>query len=229
MSSLTRIICTRKMNELDKQEAKRHGFLIVDQDFLSFDYLSDKNIAQVVENGLQPFVFTSQHAVKAVVEIMEQYQIRLINKDCFCIEGKTKQDALHHGFNVIGEAGNSASLASVIIADKQQEIVFFSGNLKREELVSTLTANNIRVNECVVYHKSLIPLKIEDDYQGIVFFSPSQVDAFKAINLLPEKVPAFCIGSTTGDYLDLQGHKNTLVAEQKNIGSVLNKIYEYYQ
>jgi uroporphyrinogen-III synthase len=229
MSSLTRIISTRRINEHLKQEALDHGFLIADQDFLSFDYLSGNHLAEVVKNSGPAFVFTSQHAVKAVMRIIDEYQIKLVNKDCFCIEGKTRQDAVEHGFNVLGEAGNSASLALVIAATDQQEVIFFSGNLKREELANTLTANNIKVHEHIVYHKSLLPLKVQEDYQGVMFFSPSQVDAFAAGNLLSREIPAFCIGSTTGEYLHNKGHKNTVVAEQKNTGSVLNKIYEYYK
>jgi uroporphyrinogen-III synthase len=229
MKPMTRIISTRKMNEQDKQQALSHGFLIADQDFLSFDYLSNDPLADAVKNMPQACVFTSQHAVKAVINISNAYQTELKGKDCFCIEGTTKQLALKHGFNVIGEAGNSAALAAVILAKHQDEIVFFSGNLKREELVKILTENHVKVHEHVVYHKSLIPLKIQEHYEGIMFFSPSQIDAFSAANHLPKETPAFCIGSTTGDYLNLKGHENILVAEQKNITSVLNKIYEYYQ
>jgi uroporphyrinogen-III synthase len=229
MKPLTRIVCTRKLNEQDKQEALGHGFLIADQDFLSFNYLSGDHLAEVIKHAGHSFIFTSQHAVKAVLKVMDAYQVKLVNKDCFCIEGKTKQLAVQHGFNVIGEAGNSASLASIILASNRQEVIFFSGNLKREELVNILAANHIKVHEHVVYHKSLLPLKIQYDYHAVMFFSPSQIDAFVAANDLPNETPAFCIGTTTGDYLSHKGHKNTQVAAEKNISSVLNKIYEYYQ
>ena len=229
MKPLTRIISTRKMNEPEKQQASGLGFLIADQDFLSIEYLADDHLAAVVKQAQHAFVFTSQHALRAVMDIVSKYQITLNRRDCFCIEGTTMQLAIQYGFNVIGKSGNSASLAAVVLAQHQQEIIFFSGNLKRDELVNTLTANHVIVHEHVVYHKSLIPLKIQEDYEGIMFFSPSQVDAFSLANKLPQATPAFCIGNTTADHLRKKGHQNTLVAEQQNTSSLLNKIYEYYR
>lgn len=45
-----------------------------------------------------------------------------------------------------------------------------------------------------------MPKKV-GNLDGVLFLSPSQIDAFFAVNTLPENVPAFCIGNTTARYL----------------------------
>lgn len=229
MTALTRIVCTRILKVPEKQDAIAHGIAISDHDFLSFEYAENEELIDILKYSTAPFVFTSQHGVRAVKHIMDKYNLRPVNERCFCIEGETKQQAEQAGFHVTGEGGNSLELASVIISQGIPEVVFFCGNLRRDELKNRLKENNIAIRDVEVYHKTLIPLKVEEPFQGIMFYSPSQIDAFTFNNHLPDDIPAFCIGSTTGAHLQALGHRNIIVADQKNTTALLNKIYQYYK
>lgn len=229
MRKMTNIVSTRSLNEADKLLALSNGFSIFDYDFLSIDYLDGKHFVKDINNWNLPFIFTSQHAVNALEKIVQKNNFQLNVRNCFCIEGATNETALNYGYQIMGTAGNSASLAQVILKSNVTDLLFFNGNLRREELPEILIENKIHFQEFTVYQNILRPIKINNHYDCVMFFSPSQVNAFRIANHLSILTPAFCIGNTTGDYLRLIGHKSILVSEQRNIKSVLNKIYEYYK
>src|SRR5207249_7417762 len=87
---------------------------------------------------------------------------------------------------VEGTAVNASSLADEIINSNVQEIIFFCGDQRRDELPDKLAKHQVRVKEIVVYKTSSTPKRISKNYQAILFFSPSAVKSFFSINTIPE-------------------------------------------
>lgn len=103
-------------------------------------------------------------------------------------------------------ASNAAQLASVIIKEGIKEIVFFCGDRRRDELPGKLRANGINVKEVVVYRTIETPHKIEEKYDGVIFFSPSAVNSFFTSNNPPGHVIFYTMGDTTA--AEIKKHSN---------------------
>ncbi|MDD4032743.1 MAG: uroporphyrinogen-III synthase [Bacteroidales bacterium] len=225
---MTQILSTRFINAADKSQAGERGVQIWDFELLKIVYTEDKTVAETIETARIPVVFTSRHAVKAISGLIGEDRLRKQQKKCFCIHGATREQALQSGFEVIGEAPDGSGLASEIIRSGCKEVLFLSSDLRRDELTDQLQQAGVRVKEQKVYFKSPMPVKIEIPYEGVMFFSPSQVDIFLQCNPLHVNMPAFCIGKTTADHLQKKGHKNILIAEKSSTAFVLKKVFEYY-
>ena len=76
-------------------------------------------------------------------------------------------------------ANDAVSLAELIAEDRfVDEVIFFCGDQRRDELPEILRQHEVVVNEIVVYQTIAVPHKIEKQYHGILFFSPSAVQSF---------------------------------------------------
>ena len=90
-----------------------------------------------------------------------------------------------------------------------------------------MTKAGITIQAVEVYHKAFSPAEIPA-FQGILFFSPSQITSFLSKNHLESQIPAFCIGATTATFLKNQGHKNIHIATAPSPTAVLEKVYQYF-
>ncbi|MFM2047851.1 MAG: hypothetical protein RI955_397 [Bacteroidota bacterium] len=222
------IISTKKIDAELKQFALDNGINIVDYNFLEYYYLDTKKIVLAFAENKNPLVFTSQHAVNAATILINKYNISLLNKTCFAINGTTAQLASANGFEVIDTATNSITLAEKIIHKKSQQVLFCCGNIRLQHLSEILTKNGILITEIEVYRKMLMPIKIDKKADGILFFSPSQIDAFLLQNELNNTTTAFCIGDTTAKHLQVKNHSNFIVAENQSIKSVIETAITYF-
>jgi uroporphyrinogen-III synthase len=112
-----------------------------------------------------------------------------------------------------------------LISAKANEITFFCGNLRRNELPALLSENNIVINEQVVYQTTLLNPKFSQKFDGILLFSPSGVRSFCQNN--PPDATAFCLGYTTAiaatDFFE-----DVFVAEEQSIDGLIKTLNEMY-
>ena len=193
------ILCTSHLKEelLDKAAAK--NIFIDVQNFIKTEtHLSEdtKQKIQTLSNKKIAVVFTSKNAVNAVVSRLST----IPDWDLHCISGVTKQTAIEYfgkEKNIVS-AKNAAGLAEKIIANKNiQEVVFFCGNQRLNDLPEMLKQNGIVVKEMIVYQTEETPHSIQKDYDAILFFSPSAVHSFFSSNTISTNVLLFSIGKTT--------------------------------
>lgn len=118
----------------------------------------------------------------------------------YCLEGAT-QHALKRGVirhSIAGTATSAASLAAEIIKNGEKgPLVFFCGDKRRDELPDLLRQHNITVEELIVYETTVTPGQTEQEYDGVLFLSPSAVESFFSVNSLPPHTICFSIGPTT--------------------------------
>ncbi len=144
-------------------------------------------------------VFTSMNAVEAVGRINKT---RNALWKIYCLGAKTMDYVIQYFPNSIiqGTATNALELANVMIADGiKQEVYFFCGNIKRDDLPLTLSSAQIKLHEVVVYETHQLKQEIEKPYDAVLFFSPSAVESFFALNHLPAQTITFAIGKTTAE------------------------------
>lgn len=140
------------------------------------------------------------------------------------------------------EAGTAASLADIIRRENPAgtEFLFLSGDKRRNDLISSLVASGIIVNETMVYQtepsESIsqdISITLENTQtwpKFIVFFSPSGVDAtLKYLETYEWWPRCICvaIGSTTAKYLSELKLKNIVIAHHPTPDGVLAALGEF--
>ncbi len=222
------IVCTRSFSHALKIEAQDNSITIFDRDFLWVSYRDDPSLTETVSNNLHPFVFTSIHAVKAVASLIKKHGVELKNNSCYCISGNTLLCAQQNGFIPLANAKDATSLAHSIISRNENSVLHCTANFSRRELRDLLLKAGIELVVCEIYHKNILPVKVSA-FDGVMFFSPSQIDAFRTVNELHPQTPAFCIGSTTAQHLADCLHKNILISSQSNERAMLEKVYEYFK
>lgn len=225
------ILCTRPLNDSLLAKAKRQG---IDIDVLSFIETEPVRTIEVQQEVEQAFirsaavVFTSMNAVEAVTEQLDGQQP---DWSIYCM-GNTTQQLVKKYFGeaaIAGTAADAAELAETIVEDETiDEVFFFCGNQRRDDLPRILNEHNIEVNEIVVYSTIATPHKIDKAYNGILFFSPSAADSFFAANKLGKETILFAIGNTTAAAIRKYTSNRIVISEEPGKENLVQQMIGFF-
>lgn len=192
------------------------------------DELSLPSILQVAaKDTSEAWVFTSKNAVK-VFDMLRQ-DLRYDEKKFFVIGQKTAELLIHAGITVIiPEQETAVALAQLITAEGVKSVLFWCGNLRREELPALLRAKGIVLHELIVYQTGLYPVRITEHYDAVVFLSSSAVESFFSVNELPTHTPVFAIGATAASALKSYVSENMIVPARPDVDLLLQMIHDYF-
>jgi uroporphyrinogen-III synthase len=214
---LVPLLSTRPLPGHLIEDALLKGVAIDVISFIETTPVLSLEIQQEIELSLLqriPVIFTSMNAVDAVVNeahgMKPDWQI-------YCIGNTTREKvAAYFGEACIrGTAANATELAELMVAHEDpQEVYFFCGNLRRNELPGILSANDFQVTEIVVYQTVEASHPIEKNYAGILFFSPSAVKSFFSTNNVGPHTLMFAIGDTTAHEIKLFSNNKIIVADE---------------
>lgn len=172
-------------------------------------------------------VFTSAAAVAAVTSCLTI----LPDWELLCINGKT-QRAVEQYFGasaITFSATHASALAEQIIAsEKYKEVIFFCNALRLHELPNQLQAAGIAITELFVYQTISTPVKISKAYQAILFYSPSMVDSFFAINTIDKEAVLFAIGQTTAASIQQHCSNPIIISEKADKEWMLEQALIYF-
>ena len=195
-----KILCTRPIDYSLTQKAIAQHIRLDIRSFIETEPIQTIEVQQEIEQAalqVATVIFTSMNAVEAVTNMLDghvpEWQI-------YCIGHTTKQLVENYfgAGTVTGSSDNAAELADLIIENNDtEEVIFFCGNKRRDELLNKLQDENIFVNEIVVYLTKNIQHRIAEKYDAILFFSPSAVESFFKINKPVPDCILFAIGNTT--------------------------------
>ena len=225
------ILCTRPLNERLVEEAKAAGIAIDEISFIETEPIQTIAVQQEIEQALllsATVVFTSMNAVEAVAtwQNEEQPDWRI-----YCI-GTTTNKLVQEYFgesSIAGTANSAAELAELIAEDRfVDEVIFFCGDQRREELPEILRQNDVEVNEITVYQTLAVPHKISKAYHGILFFSPSAVESFFSNNTLAERTILFAIGNTTATAIKKFTNQTIIISDAPGKENLVRKMMEYF-
>ena len=173
-------------------------------------------------------VFTSNNAVKTVARYIQQQPDWII----FCMSNTTQKLVKEY----FGEdkikytADDAAVLANQIIHTPGiKEVIFFCGNLRRNELPDALEQQGIRITEIVVYQTILTPVTIDKKYEAILFFSPSAVESFFSKNKIPASTILFTIGKTTVEALKKYSTNKIITGDEPDKVKLVKKAIRFFQ
>jgi uroporphyrinogen-III synthase len=226
------ILSTREIDQELIDYASANGIVLEFSPFIKTETIKTSEVQQEIEQALLlsiTVVFTSVNAVEAVAD---ELQGQDPDWKIYCIGYSTK-DAVekYFGENLLaGAADNAVELAELIIEESvDDEVFFFCGDQHRPELPEMLRKDSFEVSEIIVYQTILLPHKLEKNYDGILFFSPSAVKSFFQINKIKEQAVLFAIGDTTAGELKKLSKNKILVSDQPVKRSLVEKVISFYQ
>ncbi len=224
------ILSTNHLSSSLVDEAGEKGIAIEIIPFITTESILSIEIQQEIEQLLHEevtVVFTSSKAVEAVLVHMEETNP---NWTIYCV-GKHTRELLAEEFGeekIMGCAESSADLAEIIlVTDPPEEIFFFCGDRRRDEMPSLLRQHDIGVTELVVYNTVALPQKINREYHGILFFSPSGVESYFSCNK-PGHAILFAIGETTASSIRKFTANHVEIAEEPSKEAIIRKVIDYF-
>ncbi|MFD0964394.1 DUF559 domain-containing protein [Pseudofulvibacter geojedonensis] len=209
------IVSTKILTQEQKRLLK--NISLIEYDAISIERVQFNPITKPVKNA----IITSKNSAQVIIDN------NIVIENVFCVGEKTKQILLDSNYSVIRVSKNALELANYLVNNFEgEEFIFFCGNKRREELPSLLSKNNISFKEVIVYETKLQAKKINETFNGVLFFSPSGVESFTLENDL-KNITAFCIGNTTAQ--EAKEHTDSiLIAKETTIESVLEIVNAFF-
>lgn len=233
-----KLLSTRSLEPSLIEQAKARGVDILVREAISIQpILSDDKYSEVKpwlqKTGLTHVVFTSANGVDAVKQYLSwKGAAHMPHWKVFCIAGKTKEavSAAFPKATILATAEYGSILADLIIQQEGvTEVVFFCGNRRREELPSMLKEAGITVHEITVYRTEETPSPVDEDLDGVLFFSPSGVSSFFAANDLKKEAVCFAIGHTTAEAIVPYTPNKIITSATTSPEAMLAAVYHYTQ
>lgn len=219
MSSKKKILSTKKLSAAQKELL--NNFIVDEIELIEITF----NTSVKLQNPVKNAIFTSKNAVIGIFNHFSPNELQFEN--VYCVGDKTAQFLEDKNVKVTVKMNSSEELADEILLNKDiDEVYFFCGNLRRNELPEILTENNIKVNEVEVYSTNFKPTKIKNTYDGILFFSPSSVKSYLLKNTDTQSI-AFCIGNTTASEA-IDDFENVFVADEPTVENVIKSVNQYF-
>ena len=225
------VLCTRPLPSSLVEEAAANGIAIDELSFIETESILSVEVQQEIElasTEIATVVFTSMNAVDAVTIFLDGHQPDWSIYSIGTATGKLIK-AYFGEERMTGTANDAASLAELIAEDRfTDEVIFFCGDQRRDELPEILRQNDIEVNEIVVYQTIATPHKIEKDYFGILFFSPSAVQSFFSKNKIASRTILFAIGNTTANEIRKYTTNKIIISDEPGKENLVQKMIEYF-
>lgn len=211
------VLSTKKLEPHQKQLLLNSGIALVEYDAIKINFLNFEVVSEI-ENA----IITSKNAARAII----QKQLNINN--CFCVGSKTSEFLQNNGYKIKEVADYGKALAKTIVNEyPEKSFFFFCGNLRREELPLMLKENNIELKEIEVYQTLPDPREFQQEFDGILFFSPSAIQSYITNNAIGSAT-AFCIGTTTAS--EAKKHTNNIVTATKpSIENVIVQVVKKYK
>ena len=208
------LLSTRPLPKAIIEEGAKKNVVIDELSFIATKPVQDEDLFQKIKTlalEKHAVVFTSMNAVEAVVAQIEanpDWQIYSL--------GNTTRNLIEEAWGsdkIVATADNARQLGERLIDDGVKRVVFFCGNIRRDELPNKIRSEGGSIEEIVVYETEETPAKLEKDYDGILFFSPSAVQAFFRQNKPSKHTVLFAIGKTTEEAIRQAKGRNIIVAK----------------
>ena len=231
MNNSIEILSTRPYAAALIDEAAEMGITIHELSFIATEPIDDLSILQEIQTTFTlqaTVVFTSMNAVEAVADQLLGFKPEW---KIYCIGSTTRQlvEKYFGTDSIAGTAASAVALAELIAAESPvYELIYFCGNMRRDELPQILQEHGFEVDEIAVYQTTLIPRKIVKDYHGILFFSPSAVESFFKLNKAASHTVFFAIGSTTAAAIRNYSDNKIITADTQSKEEMLERVKEYF-
>lgn len=171
------------------------------------------------------WIITSKNSLEIILDLITLDRLKAIN--FYCVGDKTAQIIKNNQLNLIESKLSSKELGEAIASShKHHTFSYIAGTHRRPELPNILADNEISFQEFTIYETLLIPYKIEEQFDGILFFSPSGIKSYTSKNTIKYE-QIFSIGNTTATEAKKYSNNINIAAEQ-TIEAVLELTKQHY-
>ncbi len=187
-------------------------------------------IEQLSYKNFDALAFTSANAVKYFFQNNGAAALAK-GKKIFAIQGKTQDELLGKEIETTITAASAQELATAIIkGNAAKDVLHICGNLRLPVMEETLQQAGILYADLMVYQTGTKAKKVNDTFDAILFYSPSGVESFLALNNLNNETVYCCIGSTTAQELKATNNTITIILpEQPSPQSMLTSVSNYFK
>ena len=214
------IFSTKVVSDNHRKLMKLHGIHFVEKDFIEITYAKVTHL-----NLLDVVLITSKNALRSLIH--HNQETFLQGKKIYCVGDSIPEILKKFHVSVTQSFKNAEDLGQFIVTQNINEVTFLSGDKSRPELPRILTENNIILKQIITYHTEPVPSKVNGEFDGILFFSPSAVESYVSKNAIG-KENIICIGNTTAKAVACYS-KNIYVAEKHQVSSVIQKTIDLFQ
>lgn len=191
--------------------------------FVAYDAIDIKPISFTLSRKHKNIIVTSQNGARLFLENLQKTQDNDIH--LFCVGEKTTALLEKNDLKVVKTAQNGQKLGLFITKNyKNESFSYFCGKQRRDELPSILKEATITFEEIVIYETHLNKRVFNRTFDGVLFFSPSAVQAFVSQN--KAQTTAFCIGETTANKAR-EYFKNVVTSNATSVESTIAKTVNY--
>ena len=219
---MTRLLSTKILSKEFKEELLMNSISLIEQPFIKIRPIKKLEFTK----SYQSIIFSSQNAVKIA---LSNSKIKLLfdQKPTYCIGKKTALLLIKNGQKVVKIAKNSSELAHMIVKNFQNEsFSFLCGKSRITDLEEILSLNNIPIQPIEIYETSHQPHIVKEQYDGLIFFSPSGVKSYAIKNGF-DNIHSFCLGNTTAQEVKKFTSKFT-IANAPNEKQLLISIIKHF-
>jgi uroporphyrinogen-III synthase len=231
MQNRIQILSTRPLEGKILQQATQAGVDIEELSFIETTPVQSKLLQKKINDTFQQpstVIFTSMNAVEAIALRVKE---KIPSWKIYCIGTATRQLVGKYFGNdaIAGTANDAASLAALIVADQPKgKIIFFCGDQRRDELPGMLQQHAIDLWEIIVYETIATRHRIEKQYNGILFFSPSAVESFFCNNKLANKTILFAIGATTAKEIKKYSDNQIVISDEPGKENLVSRMIQHF-
>lgn len=211
---------------IENEVSKKMGtdFICDFQDFIRIEQLKTKPFD--LKN--YSLIFSSVNAVKSFFKNKFEPHENFLNPKKFnkiyAVGFKTKLELRKKGYGTFKVTKHASDLADFIIDYSQKEkFLHFCGNLALDILDEKLPLQNVSYKKVIIYKTNLLYPKISQNYDAVVFFSPSGVRSFAEFNSL-DNLKLFSIGQTTEKELKKFTQNRIFTSKESNLEDLLSVI-----
>ncbi|MEO7801073.1 MAG: uroporphyrinogen-III synthase [Ginsengibacter sp.] len=223
------ILSTRPLSRDIIEAAAVKNVSIEEIEFITTEAITDAETLATIKTYVDhnaTVIFTSMNAVEAVAA-----QAKIVPEWRVYSMGNTTKNLVNKYFGdfIIDTGHDATDLANAIIANNEQEVVFFCGDKRRDELPETLSRNNISIKDVIVYKTIALDKIISKQYDGILFYSPSAVESFFKNNTINNETVMFAIGDTTAATIREHTSNSIIVSDDAGKEKLVEKAISFYQ
>ena len=220
MNQKIQILSTRTLSDEQRKLFENSEITLIEKDFIEIETIDFQ-----LKKLPTLLLFTSQNAVYSVLKNEKCEELK--NIPSICVGIKTRKKLEENGFKVLYHTNYAKDLAPIILENfANDNISFFSGNLRRDILPLAMQNAQIKFDEYLVYQNKLKTYKIPENVDGMLFFSPSGVESYLKENTI-SKETCFCIGTTTAEAL-VETTNNYKIANEQTIESVIKTCIKHF-
>ena len=215
------VFSTKKIS-VAQGEIFNEEIAVESSDFLKIRF--NRIAPKVVKNEIENVIITSKNGVEAILNSFLTQEISF--KNIYCVGRRTKKLIEKKIGKVTFSANNAEKLAEYLSKEiKGKQVTYFCSDLRLDTLPTVLAENGITVNEVEAYKTMLSSKKIDDKFNGVLFYSPSTIESYLQKNKA-DKV-AFCIGESTAK--EARKHfENVQVANLPTVESVIDLVNSHF-